>query len=155
MGEVEIKKFIALLSLANLGDDKPLELLHMSLVRAKFYDLLAQERGLNSDPPIGFLIGLFSLLDALLDQEMPDVLRQLPLTDEVNDALLGKSAEFNHYSKLVRAFESALWMNVIRESRELNIDQKYLHSLYNQAIVWGNGIRQTISTYFPKKVVTK
>ncbi len=154
MGEVEIKKFIALLSLANLGDDKPLELLHMSLVRAKFFDLLAQERGLNSDPPIGFLIGLFSLLDALLDQDMPDVLRQLPLTDEVNDALLGKSAEFNHYNKLVRAFESALWMNVIRESRELNIDQKYLHSLYNQAIVWGNGIRKTLSAYFPKKIVT-
>lgn len=154
MGEVEIKKFIALLSLANLGDDKPLELLHMSLVRAKFFDLLAQERGLNSDPPIGFLIGLFSLLDALLDQEMPDIIRQLPLTDEVNDALLGKSAEFNHYHKLIRAFESALWMNVIRESRELNIDQKYLHSLYNQAIVWGNGIRQTISSYFPRKIVT-
>jgi EAL and modified HD-GYP domain-containing signal transduction protein len=154
MGEVEIKKFIALLSLAHLGDEKPLELLHMSLVRAKFFDLLAQERGLHSDPPIGFLIGLFSLLDALLDQEMPDILRQLPLTDEVNDALLCKSAEFNHYMKLVRAFEGALWMNVIRESRELNIDQKYLHSLYNQAIVWGNGVRKTISSYFPRKIVS-
>ena len=56
--------------------------------------------------------------------------------------------------KLVRAFEGALWMNVIRESRELNIDQKYLHSLYNQAIVWGNGVRKSISSYFPKKQVT-
>ena len=145
MGEVEIKKFIALLSLAHLGDEKPLELLHMSLVRAKFFDLLAQERGLHSDPPLGFLIGLFSLLDALLDQEMPDILRQ---------PLLCKSAEFNHYMKLVRAFEGALWMNVIRESRELNIDQKYLHSLYNQAIVWGNGVRKTISSYFPRKIVS-
>ncbi|NVK54475.1 MAG: EAL domain-containing protein [Alteromonadaceae bacterium] len=153
MGEVEIKKFIALLAMAQLGDDKPLELLHMSLVRAKFFDLLAEERGIHSDPPIGFLIGLFSLLDALLDQEMPDILRQLPLTDEINEALLCQSSEFNHYLKLVKAFESGLWMNVIREAKELNIDQKYLHSLYNQSIVWGNGVRQTVSSYFPKKIV--
>lgn len=153
MGEVEIKKFIALLSLANLGDDKPVELIHMSLVRAKFFDLLSQERRMNNDPPIGFLIGLFSLLDALLDQSMPDVLRQLPLTDEVNDALLGKSNEFNHYITLVRAFESALWLNVVKQSRELDIDQKLLHSLYNQAIVWGNGVRNTISAYFPRRLL--
>lgn len=153
MGEVEIKKFIALLSLANLGDDKPLELIHMSLVRAKFFDLLSQERKLNTDPPVGFLVGLFSLLDALLDQSMPDILKQLPLTDDVNTALLGKSNEFNHYLSLARAFESALWLNVIKQSRELNIDQKNLHSLYNQAIVWGNGVRNTISSYFPRPVL--
>lgn len=153
MGEVEIKKFIALLSLASLGDDKPLELIHMSLVRARFYDLLAQERGLKNDPPIGFLIGLFSLLDALLDQSMPDVLRQLPLSEDVNTALLGKSAEFNHYHTLVRAFESALWLNVIKQSRALNIDQKQLHGLYNQAIAWANGVRNTISSYFPRPVI--
>lgn len=149
MGEVEIKKFIALLSLAHLGDEKPLEVIHMSLVRAKFFDLLSQQRGQKTDPPVGFLIGLFSLLDALLDQDMPGILKQLPLVDEVNDALLGKSSEFNHYLMLVRAFESALWLNVIKQSRALDIDQKQLHSLYNQAIVWGNSVRSTMSSYFP------
>ena len=125
----------------------------MSLVRAKFFDLLSQQRGINSNPPIGFLIGLFSLLDALLDQDMPDVLKQLPLTDEVNDALLGKSSEFNSYVALARAFEGALWMNIIKQSKVLDIDQKQLHVLYNQAIQWGNGVRSTISAYFPKPVM--
>lgn len=149
MGEVEIKKFIALLSLTHLGDEKPLEIIHMSLVRAKFFDLLAQQRRQKTNPPVGFLIGLFSLLDALLDQDMPGILKQLPLVDEVNDALLGKSTEFNHYLMLVRAFESALWLNVIKQSKALDIDQKQLHSLYNQAIVWGNSVRSTLSSYFP------
>ena len=153
MGEVEIKKFIALLSLANLGDDKPLELIHMSLVRAKFFDLLSQQRGINTDPPIGFLVGLFSMLDALLDQDMPDVLKQLPLSDNVNDALLGKTEEFNSYVALTRAFEGALWMNIIKQAKVLDIDQKRLHALYNQAIQWGNGVRATISAYFPRPAV--
>ena len=115
--------------------------------------MLSQQRGINTNPPIGFLIGLFSLLDALLDQDMPDVLKQLPLTDEVNDALLGKSSEFNSYVALARAFEGALWMNIIKQSKVLDIDQKQLHVLYNQAIQWGNGVRSTISAYFPKPVM--
>ncbi len=153
MGEIEIKKFIALLSLANLADDKPLELIHMSLVRAKFFDLLSQERKLNTNPPIGFLVGLFSLLDGLLDQNMNDIIKQLPLTDSVNDALLGKNAEFNSYLNLVKAFESALWLNVVKQANVLSIDQKHLHSLYNQAIVWGNGVRNSISAYFPRPAI--
>lgn len=155
MGEVEVKKFIALLSLANLNDEKPLELLHMSMVRARFFDLLATERGIKANPPIAFLIGLFSMLDALLDQEMIDVVAQLPLADEVYAALLGQSEEYGHYLTLVRAFEGALWLNVVRQSRSLNIDQKRLHALYNQAIVWGNNVRTSLSQHFPKPTQTR
>jgi len=150
MGEVEIKKFIALLSLTNLGDEKPLEIIHMSLVRAKFFDLLAERRGIKNNPPISFLVGLFSLLEGLLDQSMTDIVKQLPLSEEVNDALLGKNLEMNNYMTLVRAFESALWMNVIKQAKLLNIDQKQLHMLYNQAITWGNGVRSAISAHYPR-----
>lgn len=153
MGEVEIKKFIALLSLATLSDEKPLELTHMSLVRAKFFDLLSSRRRMSTNPPVGFLVGLFSLLDALLDQDMPDILHQLPLAEEVNLGLLGSSDEFNAYFKLVRAFESGLWLNVIKVAKQLEVDQKELHGLYNQAIIWGNGVRQTLSSYYPKRIV--
>ena len=152
MGEVEIKKFIALLSLTNLGDEKPLEIIHMSLVRAKFFDLLAERRGLKNNPPIAFLVGLFSLLEGLLDQSMTDIVNQLPLSDEVNDALLGKNIEMNSYMTLVRALESALWLNVIKQANILNIDQKQLHVLYNQAIVWGNGVRSAISSHYPRAI---
>ena len=154
MGEVEIKKFIALLSLATLSDEKPLELTHMSLVRAKFFDLLSVRRKMGNNPPIGFLIGLFSLLDALLDQDMPDILNQLPLAKEVNIGLLGENDEFNAYFTLARALESGLWLNVIKVAKQLGIDQKEIHGLYNQAIVWGNNVRQTLSSYYPKRVVT-
>ena len=153
MGEVEIKKFIALLSLTNLGDEKPLEIIHMSLVRAKFFDLLSQQRGLKANPPIGFLVGLFSLLEGLLDQSMSDIVKQLPLSDDLNNALLGKNAEFVQYMTLVKAIESALSMNVIKVAKNLDIDQKQLHTLYNQAIVWGNGVRSEITAHYTQAQV--
>src|SRR5690606_11897514 len=66
MGQIEIKKFIALLALANLNDNKPPELIHLSLVRAKFCELVADSKGEFNNPPMGFLVGLLSMLDALL-----------------------------------------------------------------------------------------
>jgi EAL and modified HD-GYP domain-containing signal transduction protein len=150
MGEVEIKKFIALLALANLGDSKPLELIHLSVVRAKFCDLVAKANGIGDNPPTGFLTGLFSLLDALLDQKMEDIIEKLPIVEEVKFALNGGKNELGLYLQLVRAFESAAWSSVKRIADAMNIDQKRLHSLFNESIVWGNGIRKSISPHFPK-----
>lgn len=149
MGEVEIKKFIALLALANLSDDKPLELLHLSLVRAKFCDLVGAEKSIGNNPPTAFLVGLFSMLDALLDQKMESLLEKMPLVDEVKEALLGEQNELFVYLMLVKAFESGSWLKVIRIAKMLEIDQKLLHSLFNQAILWGNGVRKSISPHFP------
>jgi EAL and modified HD-GYP domain-containing signal transduction protein len=150
MGEVEIKKFIALLALANLSDDKPNELIHLSLVRAKFCDLVGIEKNLGTNPPLGFLVGLFSLLDALLDQDMVSLIDKLPLVDEVKVALCGGQNDLSMYLLLVKAFESGNWLKVIRLSKILEIDQKRLHCLFNQAIIWGNGVRKSISPHFPE-----
>ena len=150
MGEVEIKKFIALLALASLSDDKPLELLHLSLVRGKFCDLVGTEKNIGSNPPTAFLVGLFSMLDALLDQEMESLLEKLPLVAEVKEALCGGQNDLSMYLILVKAFESGNWLKVIRISKILEIDQKQLHSLFNEAILWGNGVRKSISPHFPE-----
>ena len=153
MGEVEIKEFIALLALASLSDDKPLELLHLSLVRGKFCDLLGTEKNIGSNPPTAFLVGLFSLLDALLGQDMEPLVAKLPLVDEVKEALCGGQNDLAMYLVLVKAFESGNWLKVIRISKLLEIDQKQLHSLFNEAILWGNGVRKSISPHFPESKV--
>jgi EAL and modified HD-GYP domain-containing signal transduction protein len=150
MGELELKKFIALLSLANLADEKSTELLHLSLVRAKFCDLVGTQRDKGSNPPTAFLVGLLSSLDALLDQNMLELVKQLPLVDEVKEALCGNENELFYYLVLVRAFESGNWLKVIRIAKMLELDQKTLHSFFNQAILWGNGLRKSISPHFPE-----
>jgi EAL and modified HD-GYP domain-containing signal transduction protein len=150
MGEVEVKKFIALLALANLSDEKPAELLNLSLVRAKFCDLLGTEKNMGNNPPTAFLLGLFSMLDALLDQKMESLVEKLPLVNEVKEALCGGQNDLSVYLVLIKAFESGNWLKVIRISKILDVEQKLLHSLFNQAILWGNGVRQSISPHFPK-----
>lgn len=144
MGEVELKKFIALLALANLGDSKPMELLQVSLVRAKFCELLAQEKQESENPPKGFLVGLFSLIDALLDRRMENLMENLPLSEDLKGALCGEQNNLMVYLELSKTFESANWLRTRKLAKTIKVEQKMLHGIYNQAVVWSNAMRQCI-----------
>ena len=144
MGEIEIKKFIALIALANMGDEKPTELIHLSLVRAKFCELTAAACNESENPPKGFLVGLFSLLDALLDQTMDDLMSKLPLSEELKDALRGMQSSLRDYLGLARAFENGNWENVKRISAKIEIKQQMAHTFYNESIKWGKSMTQSI-----------
>jgi c-di-GMP phosphodiesterase len=67
--------------------------------------------------------------------------------------LCGGQNDLSMYLLLVKAFESGNWLKVLRLAKILEIDQKVLHSLFNQAIVWGNGVRRSISPHFPESRV--
>ena len=138
MGENEVKKFIALVALANLGADKTFELLHLSLVRAKFCELLGTAKKRSVNPPTGFLVGLFSLLDALLDEVMPNIVNRLPIDDELKQALCGQPGELNHYLMLTKAYETADWTGVENFTAILQLDASQVQDFYFQSLDWAN-----------------
>ncbi|MDO6692367.1 HDOD domain-containing protein [Aliiglaciecola sp. 3_MG-2023] len=144
MGEVEIKKFIALVAIANLSDEKPTELIRLSLARAKLCELISLAKQNADNPPKGYLVGLFSLLDALLDQDMSKLLRKLPLSDDLNDALNGVNGQLRDYLVVARAFEYGDWKGVSHHSTKLELDQDMLHSFYNESIKWASALASSI-----------
>lgn len=145
MGQVEVKKFIALLALANLGDNKPFELIHLSLIRAKFCELVADAKSLANNPPVGFLVGLFSLLDALLDQPMEEIVEKLPIGKSIKVALCGGGNELNSFLALIRAFELGTWERVATISVALSLDLKMTQAFYNESLKWGIAMKQAAS----------
>jgi EAL and modified HD-GYP domain-containing signal transduction protein len=146
MGQAEVKKFIALLALANLGDSKPVELLHLSLIRAKFCELIAQAKAMSDNPPTGFLVGLFSLLDALLDQPMQGIVEKLPIGEEIKSALCGHENQLRKFLALIRAFEMGHWKGVTDISAYLSLDTRMTQAFYNESLKWGIAMKQVVKT---------
>lgn len=136
MGEVEVKKFIALLSLANLSEGKPSELMQMALVRAKFCELVSVSLKEIENPPTGFLTGLLSLLDAMMGQHIEDLVSKVPISDKVSDALCGGTGLLRDCLDLARHFEAANWAGVKRFVAKYPIKQTLLHGYYNEAMKW-------------------
>lgn len=143
MGEAELKKFLALLVLANLQDGAPDELLRQSLVRARFCDALANHVKLTKNPPSSFLTGLFSNVHLIVEQPQDELLAQLPLVPEVKLALLKREGQFGHFLKLTEALEQADWpltddlLQSLPEGAELA-------PMYLEAVAWAESILRQV-----------
>jgi EAL and modified HD-GYP domain-containing signal transduction protein len=87
LGLQNVKRWATLMALASTND-KPHELLVTGLVRARMCELVAVARGDKREREGYFTIGLFSVVDALMDMSLIELLRQLPFSQEIMDALL-------------------------------------------------------------------
>lgn len=138
LGEREVKKFASLIALANLEHDKPGELLVTAVVRGRFGEILAPKLGLSEFGPELFLMGLFSVIDALMDRPLPDLLNTLPLADEIKQALMGHRSRFHSVHQLVTAYERGDWQEVALLSQALHLGETDLQSCYVSAVDWAH-----------------
>ncbi len=140
LGERPIRKWASLVALAGMGDDKPAELVVTALIRARFAELLGEGGGLGDRASDLFLVGLFSLLDALVDQPMPEVLKDLSVPDSVKRTLLGKQTELSKYLSLTVAYQRGSWDRAVAVADELGVSSDRLAQIYRQAIEWTDGV---------------
>jgi EAL and modified HD-GYP domain-containing signal transduction protein len=87
LGLQNVKRWATLMALADTND-KPHELIVTGLVRARMCELVATARGEKREAEAYFTTGLFSVVDALMDVSLIELLRQLPFSQEIMDALL-------------------------------------------------------------------
>jgi len=109
VGLDEVRKWVALLTVAGMAEGKPSELIRTALVRARFCELLARPFGLPDAETNLFLVGLFSVIDALLDRPLARVLREVPLANDVALALRDQSGPLAPPYRCVLAWEHGDW----------------------------------------------
>lgn len=130
---VGLKSLITWVSLILLSglDDKPHELVTTAMIRAKMCESLAKATRQEA-PSTFFLIGLISVLDALLDCTMSDLTAQLSVDETMQRALLHGEGELGRILGSVLAYESGNW-DVLNQ---LGIDSTAITNSYLRAIVW-------------------
>ncbi len=134
LGMREVKKWLSLVTLSSLGDDKTEELIVSAIVRARFGELLAPFVGMPDRSPDLFLLGMFSLIDALLDRPMAEILAELPIAPDVKAALTGQSNPLRQIHELIIAYEQADWDKVAVHYRELQLDEAQIPELYLKSL---------------------
>ena len=145
LGTSGVLRWVTLVSLQTFSEDKPPELFTLSLLRAKFCELIAQSlKRPGLTPDTGFLLGMFSLLDVLLSLPMEDVLKEVALADDINAALLGEDNDLRRLLDLVIAYEKGDWDAVITCSDRLNLPAEQLKPTYDNVLEWYN-VLQSIS----------
>ena len=140
LGIKEIRKWFSLVALAGIAEDKPEELIVKSVLRAKFCENMAPFFELESSRSELYMMGLFSLLDAILDKPMAVLLAQLPLPEDVNLAILGVKNRYREVLDIVLVYEKADWKIFSEYIKQRKLDEKKLLIFYQDSVKWTNQI---------------
>lgn len=138
LGPQELKKWVSLMILGHIGEEKPHELIVQSYVRATFAEAIAQEISLGSKASDAFLMGLFSLIDAVLDWPLEKVCMELPFSEDIKQALQGKQNLYGDILDLIVCYEKGGWVDLSILAKKLNLTQAKIPFLYIQSLEKAN-----------------
>jgi EAL and modified HD-GYP domain-containing signal transduction protein len=114
------------------------ELVTSSIIRARCCELLDANAG--GDSGTGFLLGICSLLDAILEQPMEIVLGELPVKAEVRAALLGEQNNRRALLDCVIAYERGDWERSEELASRARLNGAVLPGAYSEALTWARDL---------------
>ncbi len=106
MGLKRLKFWVNMLMLSSM-EDVPQELLITSLMRAKFCEMVAEAAGYNTEKDSYFLVGLFSNLGAFFRIPIAEVVAEMPLSEDLVEALVDKKGTMGDALRILNAMEQA------------------------------------------------
>ena len=139
LGETEIRKWTSIVLLMHLAVDKPSVVMMQSLVRAAFCESLAQLAGMGGRKSELFLMGMFSLLDAMVDQPLQQALKDIRLAPDIRDALIAPNPEdgpIRTIYRLALAYERGAWQEVLEHAGHLRLETDEIGTAYVNAVSW-------------------
>jgi EAL and modified HD-GYP domain-containing signal transduction protein len=107
LGRDKIRTWVSLVTAISLAGPRSAELIRMALVRARFCELVAEHLAVPTTD--FFLTGLFSLLDAILDRPLSQIIEHIPISPPCRDALTGVPNQQRHALDLARASARGRW----------------------------------------------
>jgi len=127
LGADTVRNLACLLMLSGV-DNKPRQLMVTAMMRARMCEELAKATKATL-PARAFTVGLFSTLDAVMDRSLPEVLADLPLSEDIAEALLRRKGPLGTQLEIVLALERGDWSHIPRNAPQLQ-------PAYLSALAW-------------------
>ena len=141
VGEDRLRQWVEIMMLSYMAEDKPSELLRLSVQRAKFCELVGRRMPrLQAAPSTCYTAGLFSLLETILERSMSDILKELHLEQELNDALISHRGDLGGLLVLAKVYELGQWRKVEKCCRMLGVESAILPEIFTSALAAANHI---------------
>jgi len=139
LGWEPMKKWLRVILITDMSQNKEAaDLALLSAQRGKFLELLTTDHDYwGFDPNNLHLLGLFSLLDAMMGMPMKDIVTNLPLDAKIKSALCGDTeSEYAPLLGLARLFEEAKWLDAEKMIGQLNLNADQTKAAFQRAVGW-------------------
>ncbi|GHU60357.1 hypothetical protein FACS1894171_1480 [Clostridia bacterium] len=140
LGTNEIKKWVSLISMMGIQDGKPDEIIRMSMIRARFLELMGAEINLGASSENLYLTGLFSLIDVITEHPKEEILEQLYLPDIITKTLLENTGSIARALELIVHYERGCWDEAMKLATSFGIGGEYVIRYYFNSVTWCNSL---------------
>jgi c-di-GMP-related signal transduction protein len=134
LGENETRRWMRLVALLAAGQNKPSDLILAALVRARFCELAASE--VREAEPDLFMMGLMSLIDAILEIPMNQIFETMALDAEIQAVLLGNASRLTPVYEVMLALEAGDGDRVSELAKKIAVSEQNLEQKYWEATRW-------------------
>lgn len=141
LGEREIRRWVRLVATVGAGQTKSSELVRYALVRGRFCELLRHKVSHGGSDL--FLMGMMSLMDAILEMPLADVLEKVHIEQAIKNVLLGKPSHLRTIYRLLLAQESGEWDAVAELARLQQMTSNDVEDAYWEAMRWARQVTAT------------
>ncbi len=142
LGERGVRSILSLIAMAKLSDNKPDELIRTSVIRAKFCELMSRYLASCKNASELFTLGIFSSIDAILDDTMENIMAKLPLSANIKNALLNNTGELSFCLEIAKSYERGDWGRFSELTKDHKINQEKLPQSFLEAITWADAITE-------------
>jgi len=140
LGLDEIRKWVSLILLNEIKASKPGELIRAALVRGMFMEKIAIHMKKRKNRDEYFMVGLFSLADAIMDSKIEDIMKQTHLSPEICEPLMTGEGEKAELLKIIVNIEKAQWDEALTISMKYGIEENKMNQYYIESMVSANKI---------------
>jgi len=150
LGRNQLQRWLQVMLYADNGNQGAIAmpLLDLATTRGRLMELLAQKLkpGNRGFADTGFTIGIMSLMDSLFGLPMEQILEQIPVVDEVADALLRREGYFGQLLRLVEYTEwhSKTDTQLLQAIRDLRLSHNDLYLLQLAAFEWSDHVTRGV-----------
>jgi len=145
LGQKEVKRWATAAISIQLAEDKPNEITKLSLIRARFAENLAKVFNVGVFSPSLFMMGLFSLLDIILERPMAEAAKEVALDEAVRAALVDKSGDFYYILEFIYAYEHANWDAIAIMMVKHNLELEEVTKAFVDSLVWYKALLDAIA----------
>jgi EAL and modified HD-GYP domain-containing signal transduction protein len=134
LGDNTLRRVISVAVLSEMNGGQFTEVLRMALMRARFCELAAGECKMDGSEQ--YLLGMLSLVPAMLGLPMEDIAPSMPLRNEIREALLGKANIQRSLLTWLECHERGDWAPCDQIVQAIGLNREQLMRCYADAVVW-------------------
>lgn len=136
LGRKQLYRWLTLLMVTAGDNSTPPALMKTSITRGRLTELLGEGYFEKYDRDNLFIVGVFSLLDAILKMPMEKVLEKIQLPDTVMQALLTREGIYGPFLQLTEACEDANSEKILELAELLQFDANKVNKCHIAALAW-------------------